>query len=81
MIQKKLENQKLLWVNMFVCKSISLANFLIANKSNLIKIDRDKENKNYLVFLFKKNETLENTLSKWRSNKQVDCCESEVAIW
>ena len=54
---------------MFVCKSISLANFLIANKSNLIKIDRDKENKNYLVFLFKKNETLENTLSKWRSNK------------
>lgn len=54
---------------MFVCKSLSLANYLIANKSNLIKIDRDKENKNYLVFLFEKNEILENTLSKWRSNK------------
>lgn len=54
---------------MFVCKSISLANFLIANKSNLIKIDRDKENKNYLVFLFEKNEILENTLLKWRSSK------------
>lgn len=54
---------------MFVCKSISLANFLIANKSNLIKIDRDKENKNYLVFLFEKNETLKNALSKWRSSK------------
>lgn len=54
---------------MFVCKSISLANFLIANKSNLIKIDRDKENKNYLVFLFEKNETLEQSLSMWRSNK------------
>ena len=54
---------------MFVCKSISLANFLIANKSNLIKIDRDKENKNYLVFLFKKNEILENVLYKWRNNK------------
>lgn len=54
---------------MFVCKSLSLANFLIANKSNLIKIDRDKENKDYLVFLFEKNEVLENTLSKWRSNK------------
>ena len=40
---------------MFVCKSISLANFLIANKSNLIKIDKDKENKNYLVFLFETN--------------------------
>ena len=54
---------------MFVCKSISLANFLIANKSNLIKIDKDKENKNYLVFLFEKNEILENTLSRWRKNK------------
>ena len=54
---------------MFVCKSISLATFLIANKSDLIKIDRDKENKNYLVFLFEKNEILENVLSKWRSNK------------
>ena len=54
---------------MFVCKSISLANFLIANKSNLIKIDIDKENKNYLVFLFEKNEILENALLKWRSSK------------
>ena len=54
---------------MFVCKSISLANFLIANKSNLIKIDRDKENKNYLVFLFEKNEILENALLKWISSK------------
>jgi hypothetical protein len=54
---------------MFVCKSLSLANFLITNKSNLIKIDRDKGNKNYLVFLFEKNEVLENALSKWRSNK------------
>ena len=54
---------------MFVCKSISLANFLIANKSNLIKIDRDKENKNYLVFLFEKNEILENALLKWGSSK------------
>ena len=54
---------------MFVCKRISLTNFLIANKSNLIKIDRDKENKNYLVFLFEKNEILENALSKWRSSK------------
>ena len=53
---------------MFVCKSLSLANYLIANKSNLIKIDKDKINKNYLVFLFEKNETLENSLSKWRNN-------------
>ena len=54
---------------MFVCKSLSLANYLIANKSNLIKIDRDKENKNYLVFLFEKNELLTNALAKWRNSK------------
>ena len=54
---------------MFVCKSISLANYLIDNKSNLIKIDKDKENRYYLVFLFETNETLENALSKWRNNK------------
>ena len=54
---------------MFVCKSISLANYLISNKSNLIKIDRDKENKNYLVFFFFFYDILENALSKWRNNK------------
>ena len=54
---------------MFVCKSLSLANYLIANDLKLIKIDRDKVNKNYLVFLFEKNEMLENALSKWRINK------------
>lgn len=53
---------------MFVCKSISLANYLIFNKSKLIKIDKDKVNKNYLVFLFKKNELLEKNLSKWRKD-------------
>lgn len=50
---------------MFVCKSISLANYLITNGSSLIKIDRDKINRDYLVFLFEKNEILEINLSKW----------------
>ncbi len=54
---------------MFVCKSISLANFLISNKSNLIRIDKDKANKNYLVFLFVKNEVLENNLKKWHNKE------------
>lgn len=54
---------------MFVCKSLTLANYLITNKANLIKIDRDKENKRFLVFLFKKNQVLENALSKWERDK------------
>ena len=50
---------------MFVCKSISLANYLISNGSNIIRIDKDKDNKNYLVFLFEKNELLNSNLKNW----------------
>lgn len=50
---------------MFVCKSISLANFLISNGCILIKIDKDKVSNDYLIFLFKKNENLKNALDKW----------------
>lgn len=53
---------------MFVCKSITLANYLIANHCNLIKIDKDKVNNDYLVFLFEKNNTLEKVLSNWKLN-------------
>lgn len=53
---------------MFVCKSISLANYLILNNSKLIKIDKDKANNNYLVFLFEKDNLLEQNLRKWRNN-------------
>ena len=53
---------------MFVCKSKKLANYLLDNDSKLIKIDIDKKNKNYLVFIFKKNKKLESNLKKW-SNK------------
>lgn len=52
---------------MFVCKSISLANYLISNGSNLIKIDKDKVNNSYLVFLFEKNKLLNKNLSQWRN--------------
>ena len=52
---------------MFVCKSMSLANYLILHGSNLIRIDRDKKSENgYLVFLFAKNELLNKNLEKWR---------------
>lgn len=51
---------------MFVCKSISLANYLIKNGSKLIRIDKDKENEKYLVFIFKKNNNLEINLSNWK---------------
>lgn len=52
---------------MFVCKSISLANFLLSNGSILIKIDKDTESDKYLVFLFKKDDILRENLGKWKN--------------
>lgn len=53
--------------NNFVCKSITLANFLINNGSNIIRIDKDNMNKNYLVFIFEKNDLLDDNLKKWNN--------------
>lgn len=55
--------------NNFVCKSITLANFLINNGSNVVRIDKDNMNKNYLVFIFEKNDLLDVNLKKWNKNK------------
>lgn len=52
-------------LELFVCKSISLANYLISNKATLVKIDKDKENRNFLVFLFETNPILIDALKKW----------------
>ena len=53
---------------MFVCKSISLANYLIEHKSKLVKIDRDKmSTKGYLVFLFENDDILNKNLLVWRN--------------
>ena len=55
--------------NNFVCKSITLANFLINNGSNVNRIDKDNMNKDYLVFIFEKNNLLDNNLKKWNKDK------------
>lgn len=52
---------------MFVCKSITLANYLINNNCNIVKIDKDKTNKNFLVFIFKKDDLLNSSLSNWKT--------------
>lgn len=52
---------------MFVCKSISLANFLLHRDIKLIKIDKDKESSNqFLVFLFAKSCKLDQAMEEWR---------------
>lgn len=51
----------------FVCKSIGLANYLLNHNCKLVEIDRDRENRNFLVFLFLKNSDLEAALRSWNS--------------
>jgi hypothetical protein len=50
---------------MFVCKSKRLAGFLVSKGCNCIKVDSDRTNPNYLVFLFERNDTLLNAMKEW----------------
>lgn len=52
---------------MFVCKSKRLANYLIEKKCEIIRIDEDKRNKKFLVFIFNNNDLLNKTLNKWNN--------------
>ena len=55
---------------MFVCKSKRLANYLIENGCQIIRIDTDKKSNFFLVFLFEKNNLLNQNLEKWRIDKE-----------
>lgn len=50
---------------MFVCKSKRLANYLLENQCKIIRIDEDKNNNNFLVFIFENNNLLNKVLKKW----------------
>lgn len=54
---------------MFVCKSKRLANYLIEHGSPVKRIDTDQQSKGFLVFLFEKNQKLNNNLETWKSDK------------
>ena len=58
-------------MNLFLCKSKRLANYLIEHNSPVVRIDTDKEAKGFLVFLFKKDEQLNKNLKKWRLDKET----------
>lgn len=50
---------------MFVCKSISLANFLMGNGLRCERVDEDRSNPNYVVFLFGKSDEWDILMKKW----------------
>lgn len=53
----------------FCCKGKRLANFLIEQGCQIIRIDNDQKSKGFLVFIFIKNENLCNALDKWKTEK------------
>lgn len=54
---------------LFVCKGKRLANYLIENGSPVIRIDTDKHEKGFLVFIFERNQLLEDNLQSWSNDK------------
>lgn len=56
---------------MFVCKSKRLANYLIENGNQVIRIDTDQKSKGFLVLLFAKTELLNRNLEKWNIDKNT----------
>lgn len=54
----------------FCCKGKRLANYLIEHGSKLIRIDCDQKSKGYLVFIFVKDESIDENLRLWESDKK-----------
>lgn len=50
---------------MFICKSMRLANYLLKNNCRIIRIDKDQKAKDFLVFIFSKDEKLNKALFEW----------------
>ena len=51
--------------NLYVIRGYRLANYLMDNGINMVKVDRNKENKSWLIFLFEDNKTLRKTITKF----------------
>ena len=50
---------------MFVCKSKTLANFLMENNLKCERVNEDKLNPHYMVFLFKKSNEWNRLMKLW----------------
>lgn len=55
----------------FICKGKRLANYLIEHGSPVIRIDTDQQNKGFLIFIFERNQLLEDNLQSWTNDKNT----------
>lgn len=56
---------------MFCCRGKRLANYLLDHNCKLLRIDSDNQSRGFLVFIFVKNENLENALESWKKDKET----------
>ena len=51
------------------CKGKRLANYLLDHGCKIIRIDCDQKSKQFLVFIFKKDKYLLDSLESWKKDK------------
>lgn len=54
---------------LFCCKGKRLANYLLEHNCRILRIDCDQKAKGYLVFIFVRNQELEDALVTWKQDK------------
>ena len=54
---------------LFVCKSKRLAGFLVSHGCECVKVDTDKLNPKYSVYLFEKMELWNTVMKEWSKEK------------
>ena len=54
---------------LFVCKSKRLAGFLVSHGCECVKVDTDKLNPKYSVYLFEKTELWNTVMKEWSKEK------------
>lgn len=56
---------------LFCCKGKRLANYLLERDCKLVRIDTDQTNKEFLVFIFDKNENFHSAMKSWKIDKKT----------
>ena len=54
---------------MFCCKGKRLANYLIEHGSKIVRIETDRNNSEYLVFLFQNDDSIRKNLMNWKEDR------------
>lgn len=54
--------------NLYVIRGYRLANYLMDNGINMVRVDRNKKDKAWLVFLFEDTKKLRGTITKFNND-------------